>query len=336
MKPKSETETRIEDETAGKHPADKQEAAGGCRLCPRACGADRGGGARGRCGVAQEIKVARAALHMWEEPCISGEEGSGAVFFSGCALGCIYCQNRDISRGERGAVISAERLAGIFLELQEQKANNINLVTAGHYLPQLRKALVSAKRQGLKIPIVYNSSAYEKAEALRALEGLVDVYLPDFKYLSPELAGKYSDAPDYPETAMNAIREMVRQRPEPVFDARGIMTSGVIVRHLLLPGHVREAKWIVKYLHEEYGNRIYISMMNQYTPMPQVADDELLGRRVTKREYERLLAYAQEIGVEQGFYQEGETAKESFIPEFDGQGVIAKKEEGRRIRQNRL
>ena len=170
--------------------------------------------------------------------------------------------------------------------------------------------------------MVYNSSAYEKPEALRRLDGLVDVYLPDFKYISSELAAAYSNAPDYPQVAAAAIREMVRQRPEPRFDTRGIMTSGVIVRHLLLPGHVREAKQIIRYLHEEYGNRIYISMMNQYTPMEAVARDPLLGRRVTKREYERLLASAEQLGVEQGFYQEGETAKESFIPEFGGQGVL--------------
>lgn len=294
-----------------------------CKLCPRECGADRESGKRGRCGVDGEIRVARAALHMWEEPCISGEEGSGAVFFSGCPLGCVYCQNREISRGERGMTISVERLAKIFLELQAQKANNINLVTAGHYLPQVRDALLLAKRRGLGIPVVYNSSAYEKVEALCQLEGLVDVYLPDFKYMSPELAAKYSKASDYPETAMAAIREMVRQRPQPCFDGRGIMTSGVIVRHLLLPGHVREAKRIIEYLHGEYGNRIYISMMNQYTPMPAVAGDPLLGRRVTKREYERLLTHAEELGIEQGFYQEGETARESFIPEFGCQGVLS-------------
>ncbi len=299
----------------------KQSGENGCTLCPRACGADRAGGKRGRCGVDQELKVARAALHMWEEPCISGTEGSGAVFFSGCPLGCIYCQNREIARGERGATISVERLAEIFLELQGQGANNINLVTAGHFLPQVREALVLARRQGLTVPIVYNSSAYEKTEVLRQLEGLVDVYLPDLKYMSAAVAEQYSHAPDYPQVAMAAIREMVRQRPQPQFDARGILTKGVIVRHLLLPGHVREAKQIVRYLHEEYGNHIYISMMNQYTPMPAVAEDPLLCRRVTKREYERLLAYAEEIGVTQGFYQEGGTAKESFIPEFDCQGV---------------
>ncbi len=299
----------------------------GCMLCPRACGADRTVGKRGRCGVDDRIKVARAALHMWEEPCISGEEGSGAVFFSGCPLGCVYCQNREISRGERGETISEERLAEIFLELQQQKANNINLVTAGHFLPQVRDALLLAKRRGLRIPIVYNSSAYEKPEALLQLEGLVDVYLPDFKYMSSALAASYSKAPDYPQVATAAIREMVRQRPEPQFDERGMMVAGVIVRHLLLPGQVREAKKIVQYLYEEYGNQIYISLMNQYTPMATLSDDPLLGRRVTKREYERLLSFAAELGVEQGFYQEGETARESFIPEFDCQGVLRKCEE---------
>ena len=302
-------------------PKPGSEAAEDCMLCPRECGAERENGKRGRCGVDREIKVARAALHLWEEPCISGTEGSGAVFFSGCPLGCIYCQNREIARGKRGVTISVERLAEIFLELQQQKANNINLVTAGHYLPQVKEALLLAKGKGLAIPVVYNSSAYEKADALRELEGLVDVYLPDFKYMSAALAEQYSHAPDYPEVAKAAIREMVRQRPAPRLDARGIMTKGVIVRHLLLPGHVREAKQIVKYLHEEYGNQIYISMMNQYTPMSAMAEDPLLGRRVTKREYGRLLAYAEEISVTQGFYQEGETAEESFIPEFDGQGV---------------
>lgn len=300
-----------------------RRTSGGCRLCPRECGADRMAGKRGRCGVSWKLRVARAALHMWEEPCISGREGSGAVFFSGCPLGCVYCQNREISHGERGEEISVERLGEIFLELQRQKANNINLVTAGHYLPQVCDALKLARSQGLVIPVVYNSSAYEKVESLRCLEGLVDVYLPDFKYISADLSEKYSRAPDYPQTAMAAIREMVRQRPRPQFDGRGIMTSGVIVRHLLLPGHVREAKKVVQYLHETYGEQIYISMMNQYTPMAAVAGDALLGRRVTKREYARLLAFAEEIGVEQGFYQEGGTAAESFIPEFGGQGVLS-------------
>lgn len=295
-----------------------------CRLCPRNCGADRSSGKKGYCGAGAEILVARAALHMWEEPCISGSEGSGAVFFSGCSLGCVFCQNRSISRGERGEKISAERLAQIMLELQDQKANNINLVTAGHFVPQIAAALALAKEQGLRIPVVYNSSGYEKAETLGMLSGLVDVYLPDFKYMDPELAAAYSRAPDYVETAKAALREMVSQTGLPMFDERGMITRGVIVRHLLLPGHVADSRRVVEYLFKTYGNRIYISLMNQYTPMPAVAADPLLSRKVTKREYDRLVDYALSLGVEQGFIQEGETAKESFIPEFDGEGVMKK------------
>ena len=295
-----------------------------CRLCPRNCGADRLSGKKGYCGAGAEILVARAALHMWEEPCISGSEGSGAVFFSGCSLGCVFCQNRSISRGERGEKISAERLAQIMLELQDQKANNINLVTAGHFVPQIAAALALAKEQGLRIPVVYNSSGYEKAETLGMLSGLVDVYLPDFKYMDPELAAAYSRAPDYVETAKAALREMVSQAGLPAFDERGMVTRGVIVRHLLLPGHVADSRRVVEYLFKTYGNRIYISLMNQYTPIPAVAADPLLSRKVTKREYDRLVDYALSLGVEQGFIQEGETAKESFIPEFDGEGVMKK------------
>lgn len=301
-----------------------------CTLCPRACHVDRTAGQKGRCHVDAQIRVARAALHMWEEPCLSGRSGSGAVFFSGCALGCIFCQNREIASGKAGLVIPEARLSEIFLELQEKGANNINLVTAGHYVPQVIRALACAKSQGLRIPIVYNSSGYEKAETLRQLEGLIDIYLPDLKYLTPELAAAYSHAPDYPQYAMEAISEMVRQQPQAEFmpedrtEASPIMRRGVIVRHLLLPGHVREAKKVVGYLHETYGDQIYISMMNQYTPMSEKFADPNLNRRVTKREYERLLDYAAEIGVENGFYQEGATADESFIPEFDYEGVRKK------------
>ena len=293
-----------------------------CTLCPRECRVDRLAGRKGRCHADGRVKVARAALHMWEEPCISGTEGSGAVFFSGCSLGCVYCQNREISGGQSGLEITVERLAEIFLELQGQNANNINLVTAGHYVPQVCRALELAKGMGLTIPVVYNSSGYEKEQTLKMLEGLVDIYLPDFKYMEPELAGQYSGASDYPETAKKAVREMVRQQPRPCFDERGIMTAGVIVRHLLLPGHVRGAKQIVQYLYETYGDQIYISMMNQYTPVEAVQADPLLGRRVTKREYGRLLDFAEELGVTQGFYQEGKTAMESFIPPFDCSGVL--------------
>ena len=292
-----------------------------CHLCPRECGVDRVMGQKGRCHEDARLFVSRAALHMWEEPCISGREGSGTVFFAGCSLGCVFCQNQEISRGRSGKEITVGRLTDIFLELQAQKANNINLVTAGHYVPQVREALMLAKEKGLQIPVVYNSSGYEKVETLRLLEGLVDIYLPDFKYMEEKTAQEYSKAGDYPEVAKNCIAEMVRQCPNPEFDERGIMTKGVIVRHMLLPGHVREAKAIVQYLYETFGEQIYISMMNQYTPVEAVMQDPLLGRTVTKREYSRLLDFAEEIGVERGFYQDGGTARESFIPAFDCQGV---------------
>ena len=292
-----------------------------CRLCPRECDVNRLEGKKGFCGVDAKVMVARAALHMWEEPCISGKEGSGAVFFSGCSLGCGFCQNRRISRGQSGKQITIEHLVDIFLNLQEQKANNINLVTAGQFLPQVAEALKRAKAQELHIPVVYNSSGYEKAEMLKMLDGLVDIYLPDFKYMDPELAGKYSHAKDYPQVAKLALKEMVRQVGMPEFDSCGMMKRGVIVRHLLLPGHVKNSKNVLKYLYETYRDKIYISMMNQYTPMPTMKDDPQLSRKVTDREYERLINYAISLGLNNGFIQEGETAKESFIPEFDGEGV---------------
>ena len=292
-----------------------------CMLCPRECGADRRAGKTGVCGVPGELQAARAALHMWEEPCISGEEGSGAVFFSGCPLGCVFCQNHEISSGQAGKRISVERLAEIFLELQEKKANNINLVTAGHYAPLVRQGLILAKQQGLTIPIVYNSSGYEITETLQMLEGLIDIYLPDFKYMDPELARKCSHAPDYPDRAKESLKEMVRQVGEPQFDERGMMKKGVIVRHLLLPGCLTDSKKILRYLYETYQDRIYISIMNQYTPMPGVQGDPLLGRKVRKKSYEALLDYAIGLGVENAFFQYGETAKESFIPAFDCEGV---------------
>ncbi len=292
-----------------------------CRVCPRNCSADRLSDQKGFCRAGAEIILARAALHMWEEPCISGKEGSGAVFFSGCSLGCKFCQNGQISRGQTGKKVTADRLADIFLELQQQKANNINLVTAGHFLPQVAEAIEKSRNRGLQIPVVYNSSGYEKSEMLKLLEGLVDVYLPDFKYMDPELAEKYSYARDYPEVAKEALKEMVRQTGTPEFDRRGIMKKGVIVRHLLLPGHVKDSRRVLEYLLSTYGKEIYISLMNQYTPMPAMKDDPRLSRKVTDREYQRLIDYGLQLGLENGFIQEGETAKESFIPEFNGEGI---------------
>ena len=261
---------------------------------------------------------------MWEEPCISGDSGSGAVFFSGCSLGCVYCQNHEISRGGVGKIISEERLAEIFAELKEQGAHNINLVSPDHYLPSICRAIELVKKQGLEISFVYNCSGYERTEMLRRLEGLIDVYLPDFKYMNIETAKRYSKAADYPVRAKEAIQEMVRQVGEPVFDNDGMMKKGVIVRHLLLPGHVAEAKEIVSYLYETYKDRVYISLMNQYTPLAENAvlcRYPELTRRVTKREYERLVQYAMDLGVTCAFIQEGETAIESFIPPFNLEGV---------------
>jgi len=293
-----------------------------CVLCPRECHADRTGGERGYCKSSDELVVARAALHMWEEPCISGEEGSGTVFFSGCALGCVYCQNRNISKGLAGKIITTERLADIFLELQDKGANNINLVTPSHYVPHIIEALSISSKKGLVLPVVYNCSGYEKVETLKLLEGYVDVYLPDLKYMSAEPAVKYSNCRDYFEVAAAAIEEMVRQVRETSFDERGIMQKGVIVRHLTLPGYLEDSKRIIKYLHETYGNRIFISIMNQYTPISENEVYPELNRKITEEEYEELVDFAIQIGVENGFIQEGETALESFIPEFDGEGVL--------------
>lgn len=287
-----------------------------CALCPRECKVDRSK-ATGYCGSLETIKVARAALHMWEEPCISGEKGSGTVFFSGCPLHCVYCQNRAIAGGGVGKELSISELSEVFLKLQKEGANNINLVTPTHYIPQIAQALKLAKNNGLSIPIVYNTGSYEKVESLRKLRGLVDIYLPDCKYFSSEIGAKYSNAPDYYEVAMAAIKEMYEQVGEPCFNEDGIMTKGVIVRHLLLPGLLEDSKKIIKALYEQYGDSIYLSIMNQYTPMPGIETKyPELGMKVTDEEYEALVDYAIEIGVENGFIQEGETATESFIPDF--------------------
>lgn len=263
---------------------------------------------------------ARAALHMWEEPCISGEMGSGTVFFSGCPLRCVYCQNYSIANAESGTVITEEKLTDIFLDLQEKGAANINLVTPTHYTPEIIRAIKSAKRRGMTLPIVYNCSGYEKVETLQMLDGIVDVYLTDFKYMDAKVALRYSKAEDYPEVAKAALREMVRQQGEAKFDEKGMMQKGVIVRHLLLPGYVQNAKDVVKYVYDTYGDDVFLSLMNQYTPLPHVATYPEINRRVTEEEYDELVNYAIAIGVENGFIQEGETAEESFIPAFEGEG----------------
>mgnify|MGYP002726310357 FL=1 len=292
-----------------------------CLLCPRKCGINRRTGQTGVCGVSAEIRVARAALHYWEEPCISGKRGSGAVFFSGCSLHCVFCQNREISDGKAGKVISKERLSDIFMELADKGANNINLVTPGQYIPDIVWAVNDAKSRGMKLPIVYNTSGYENADELKQLEGIVDVYLPDFKYMDSALSAKYSRAKDYPSVAKQAISEMVRQQPGVVIDdATGLIQKGVIVRQLLLPGHVNDAKAVLKYLYDTYHDHVYISMMSQFTPIA-LKDYPEINRTVTRREYERLVDYALEIGITNAFIQEGDVAKDSFIPAFDCEGV---------------
>lgn len=292
-----------------------------CLLCPRKCGINRAAGQTGVCGVSAEIRVARAALHYWEEPCISGEKGSGAVFFSGCSLHCVFCQNREISDGKVGKIISKERLRDIFLELKAKGANNINLVTPGQYIPDIVWAVRDARRYGMELPIVYNTSGYENADELKQLEGIVDVYLPDFKYMDSALSAKYSRAKDYPSVAKQAISEMVRQQPDVVIDdATGLIQKGVIVRQLLLPGHVNDAKAVLKYLYDTYHDHVYISMMSQFTPIA-LKDYPEINRTVTRREYERLVDYALEIGITNAFIQEGDVAKDSFIPAFDCEGV---------------
>lgn len=292
-----------------------------CLLCPRKCGINRSTGQTGVCGVSSEIKVARAALHYWEEPCISGKRGSGAVFFSGCSLHCVFCQNREISDGKAGKVISKERLSDIFMELADKGANNINLVTPGQYIPDIVWAVNDAKSRGMKLPIIYNTSGYENVTELKLLEGIVDVYLPDFKYMDSTLSAMYSRAKDYPSVAKQALSEMVRQQPDVVIDdAKGLIQKGVIVRQLLLPGHVNDAKAVLKYLYDTYHNHVYISMMSQFTPIA-LKDYPEINRTVTRREYERLVDYALEIGITNAFIQEGDVAKDSFIPAFDCEGV---------------
>lgn len=292
-----------------------------CLLCPRKCGINRRTGQTGVCGVSSEIKVARAALHYWEEPCISGKRGSGAVFFSGCSLHCVFCQNREISDGKEGKVISKERLSDIFMELAGKGANNINLVTPGQYIPDIVWAVNDAKSRGMKLPIIYNTSGYENVTELKLLEGIVDVYLPDFKYMDSTLSAMYSSAKDYPSVAKQALSEMVRQQPDVVIDdATGLIQKGVIVRQLLLPGHVNDAKAVLKYLYDTYHDHVYISMMSQFTPIA-LKDYPEINRTVTRREYERLIDYALEIGITNAFIQEGDVAKDSFIPAFDCEGV---------------
>ena len=265
--------------------------------------------------------MARAALHYWEEPCISGDIGSGTVFFSYCTLKCVFCQNYNISQCSWGKEITIERLAEIFIELQDKGALNINLVTPTHYVPQIIEALKIAKGKGLILPIIYNSSGYENVETIKLLKGYIDVYLPDMKYFDTKYSSKYSKAKDYFEYAKNAIDEMVNQVGEVKFDENGIVEKGVIIRHLMLPGLLFDSKKIIDHIYNTYGNKVYISIMNQYTPLEHVSKYPELNKPLNQKHYEALIDYALNIGVQNGFIQEEGTDKESFIPLFNFEGV---------------
>lgn len=287
-----------------------------CNLCPRKCNVDRKNGEKGYCGEGSRLKIGRAALHFWEEPSISGERGSGTVFFSGCNLGCVYCQNREISAEHAGRFLTEEELCAIFLDLQKQGAHNINLVTPTHYAPQIADALHLAKRGGLAIPIVYNCGGYESVETLETLQGLIDIYMPDMKYFDEKYALRYSNAPNYFEIAKAAVFEMFRQVGKNEFDENGMMKRGVIVRHMMLPGLLFDSKKIIDYLYKEYGDDIFISIMSQYTPLPWVEKYPEINKKISEEYYSSLIDYAESIGIKNAYIQDGEAASESFIPEF--------------------
>lgn len=293
----------------------------GCRLCPRRCGAVRSAGSVGFCGADGSLRVARAALHFWEEPPISGTRGSGTVFFSHCPLKCIYCQNHEISSGGDGLVISTDRLTDIFFELRAAGAHNINLVSPTQYTDEIIAAVSAAKARGFDLPFVWNTGGYELADTLRRLDGLVDIYLTDFKYMSARLAGAFSAAPDYPAAARAALCEMLRQIPRGQYDADGLMRRGVIVRHLVLPGCTADTKDILDYLADLRGVRL--SLMGQFTPQP-TCTHPALSREVSAEEYDDVVGYAELLGFTDAFIQERGSASESFIPKFDYTGVLPK------------
>lgn len=287
-----------------------------CNLCPRKCNVDRKN-QLGLCGASTTIKIARAALHFWEEPCISGEKGSGTIFFSHCSLQCVFCQNYRLSQDHPlGEEITISQFADICLDLQEQGANNINLVTPTHYVPWIVEGIKLAKKRGLHLPIVYNTSAYESVETIRMLDGIVDIYLPDLKYFDDQYGILYSHAPNYFFYATEAIKEMVKQVGEPIFNEQGILQRGVIVRHLCLPGLKEDSKKVLHYLYTTYHNQIYISIMNQYTPIRHFKRFSNLNQTLLEDDYNEIIDYALDIGITQAYQQEGETQLESFIPEF--------------------
>lgn len=292
-----------------------------CELCPHNCLIDRTK-TPGVCGVKDKLIVARTSLHNWEEPPISGTNGSGTIFFSGCNLKCIFCQNYQISTKLIGQEITTNDLANICLNLEKKGAHNINLVTPTHFVPLIIEGLKLAKEKGLKIPIVYNTSGYEKKETIKMLDGIVDIYLPDMKYYNDEYAIKYSHAPNYFKYAKEALEEMYKQVGKPKFNKDGLMTKGIIVRHLMLPGLKEDTKEILKYLYDTYKDNIYISIMNQYTPIKEFKRFTELNNKVSENDYNEIIDYAIDLGIKKAFIQEGETQSESFIPDFINQTIL--------------
>jgi putative pyruvate formate lyase activating enzyme len=292
-----------------------------CGLCPRGCGINRLAGDKGFCGAGRNARVALVSLHQWEEPCLSGDRGSGTVFFSHCNLRCVFCQNHAISRDGVGKEVSIERLGEIFLQQQRRGAHNLNLVSPTPYVPQILAAIDHAREGGFSLPVVYNTNSYETTATVSALAGYVDIYLPDLKYYEPRIAVKYSAAPDYFHYAAKAVEAMVKQAGPPLLGNDGLMRRGVIIRHLLLPGYVEDSKRVVEYIHRTFGDAVFVSLMRQYTPVYRAAGHPEINRTVEPAEYTALVEYARSLGVNNGFVQEGGAARESFIPEFDLRGV---------------
>ena len=289
-----------------------------CTLCPRNCRINRYKH-NGACGANSNIKLAHYSLHEWEEPIISGSNGSGTVFFSHCNLKCIFCQNNEISELGYGKEISNKKLSDIFIKLQDMGAHNINLVTPTHYVPQIIDSL-NMSMDKLNIPIVYNTSSYENVETVKMLNGYIDIYLADLKYFDNELGKKYSNCDNYFDYASKAIEEMYKQVGQPIIE-NDLMVKGLIVRVLILPGHIDDAKKIIDYLYKIYKDNIFISIMNQYTPMKKFDEFKNLNRKITTYEYDEVVNYAYELGVRNAFIQEGETADSSFIPKFNCENI---------------
>jgi putative pyruvate formate lyase activating enzyme len=292
-----------------------------CTLCPRNCGVNRLNGFLGFCNAGKNTKIARASLHHWEEPCVSGTQGSGTIFFSNCNLKCVYCQNHSISQDNIGKEVSIERLSDIFLELQGLGAHNINLVTPTHYSYQIIEAIKLAKQRGLTLPILYNTSGYENIDTVKLLRGFIDVYLPDIKYHNDKYSVRYSNAPGYFEYASNAIKEMVEQVGPVEFDEKGIIKKGVIIRHLMLPGLLFDSKKIIDFIYSTFKDDVYISLMNQYTPMHKSSSFFELSKPLNPKHYDSLIDYALAIGVKNGFIQDTGTSSTAYIPDFDMSGV---------------